>query len=171
MDRNFGVAKRTCQPKMGQEVSISTKASLSLRLDFNSPTTAETIPNVSFWQVATVFYLLLSWKGRFLGKRNPPQKPPLSYDTKLTPEEEAQMIQVFDHYRTTYSYRKCALIGKGASSKVYRAMRELPKSSYPPLLPCANEVVALKEMSLSDSKKYKRSLWLREIKVMRKLDH
>jgi hypothetical protein len=119
MDRNFGIAARIRQPKMGHEISISSKASLSLRLDFNPPTTAETTPNVSFWQVATVFYLLVSWKGRFLGKRNPPQKPPLDDNAKLTPEEEANMVRVFDRYPTTYSYRKCALIAKGASSKVY----------------------------------------------------
>jgi serine/threonine protein kinase len=89
----------------------------------------------------------------------------------VIPEEEAQMIEVFDRYPTTYSYRKGSLIAKGSCSKVYRAVKVLHTSSAPALLHYPNEVVALKEMILSESKLFSRKALVNEVKVMKRLKH
>jgi serine/threonine protein kinase len=152
---------------MGHEISVSSKTSLSLFLDFNQSISVLSTGNVSFWQVASVAYLLLSWKRRWLAKRKIPLKP-LDND-KLTPKEEAQMLEVFDAYPTAYSYRKCAIAGKGSCSKVYRAVKV--NASPPLFLQCKNECFALKEMVFSKSKSYNRRTFIKEIKVMKTLNH
>jgi serine/threonine protein kinase len=152
---------------MGHEISVSSKTSLSLFLDFNQSISVQSTGDVSFWQVASVAYLLLSWKRRWLAKRKIPLKP-LDND-KLTPKEEAQMLAVFDAYPTAYSYRKCAIAGKGSCSKVYRAVKV--NASSPLFLQCANECFALKEMVFSESKSYNRRTLIKEIQVMKTLNH
>jgi serine/threonine protein kinase len=152
---------------MGHEISVSSKASLSFSLDFNQSILVPSTLDVSFWQLATVAYLLLSWKRRWLAKRKIPQKP--VDNDELTPEDETQMLEVFDDYPTAYSYRKCALAGKGSCSKVYRAMKV--HGSPPLFLQDANERFALKEMIFSESKSYNRSTLIKEVKVMKTLNH
>jgi hypothetical protein len=173
-DRNFGIAKPTYQPKMGHEICIASQASLSFFLDFNTSNIAKSTPSISFWQAATVMYLLLSWKGRFLKKRKALQRLKLNEEAKLNPDEEAQFIEVFDRYPTTYSYRKCAQIGKGSRSKVYRAIKVYPVPSDRPSHPSSMlrfRIVAVKEMSLLGSSFYTRKAWMKEINVMKRLNH
>ncbi len=173
-DRSFGIAKPTYQPKMGHEICISSQASLSIFLDFNASNIAKSTPSVSFWQASTVMYLLLSWKGRFLKKRKALQPLQPNEEAKLNPDEEAQFIEVFDRYPTTYSYRKCAQIGKGSKSKVYRAIKVYPVPSDRPSHPYSKlrfAIVAVKEMSLSGSNLYTRKAWMKEINVMKRLNH
>lgn len=173
-DRSLGIAKPTYQPKMGHEICISSKASLSFFLDFNPSNIAKSTPSVSLWQAATVIYLLHSWKGRFLKKRKGLPRLKLSEGAELNPDEEAQMVEVFDRYPTTYSYRECAPIGKGSRSKVYRAIKVYPVPSDRPSHPSSMlrfAIVAVKEMSLSGSNRLTRKVWMKEISVMKRLNH
>jgi hypothetical protein len=73
----------------------------------------------------------------------------------LTPEEHAQILEVSEDFSTTYSsYRKSAVIGKGHTAKVYRAKKVNDGISIPHLRSSNSQIVALKEMSLSNSKKH-----------------
>jgi hypothetical protein len=157
---------------MGYEVIVSSKASLSFSLDFTSPSlTVPSIPSVSLWQVATVAHLLLSWKRRFLKERTKLPEPNVPCEVQLPADEEAQMAEVFDPYPKSYSYRKCALIGTGSCSKVYRAVKVKSVIENPALLQCANEVFALKELICPESKEYYRKVFIHEARVMKTLDH
>jgi serine/threonine protein kinase len=159
---------------MGREICISSRASLSFFLDFNPLNIAKPTPSVSLWQAATVIYLLHSWKRRFLKKRKGLPRLQLSKGAELNLDEEAQMVEVFDRYPTTYSYRKCALIGKGSRSKVYQAIKVYPVPSNRPSHPSSMlrfAIVAVKEMSLSGSNGHTRKVWMREISVMKRLNH
>ncbi len=172
--RSFGIAKPIHQPTMGHEICISSRASLSFFLDFNPSNIAKSKPSVSLWQAATVIYLLHSWKGSFLKKRKGLPRLKLSEGAELNPDEEAQMVEVFACYPTTYSYRKCAPIGKGSRSKVYRAIKVYPVPSGRPLHPSSMlqlAIVAVKEMSLSGSNRLTRKVWMKEISVMKRLNH
>jgi Protein kinase domain len=167
MDSSSDPARYACQSKMGHEISVSSKASLSFFLNFNPSTPVQLAPSVSIWQVATVVYLLASWKRRWLARRKTAQSQ-LDKD-ELTPNGADQMTEVFDDYPTTYFYRKFALAGKGSLSKVYRAMKVQVSAPLP--LQSDNEWVALKEIIPSKLRPYDRKILTEEIKVMKILNH
>jgi serine/threonine protein kinase len=76
------------------------------------------------------------------------------------------MSEAVDSYPTAYSYRKLALISKDYCSTVYRAI--IINSTMPAPPP---QFVALKELSLSETKKIEREFFRKEIRVMKKLIH
>jgi len=157
---------------MGYELIVPSKASLSISLDFTNPSpTVPSTPKVSLWQFAAVAYLLLAWKRRFLKKRINLEQPTVVSNTELAATEEEQMAEVFDSQPRSYSYRKCALIGKGSCSQVFRAVKVKSGIQNPALLQCANQVVALKEMLTPSKSEFYKEAFIEEVKILKTLDH
>lgn len=89
----------------------------------------------------------------------------------VTPQEEALMIEAFDSHPTMYSYCKGALLDNGSSCKVYRAKRVDSAIFSASSVQVAPQLVALKEFSLLGTKRYQRGKFMKEVNMMKKMDH
>jgi len=112
----------------------------------------ELTQEVSFWQVAIVCSLLLSWKRRVFSTSG--QHNSLDNDPGLSSEERFQLLAFSEEYPTTCDSYVMALmevqVGTGCSSSVYRARKADDGILVRDITRSTRDVVAIKEICISN---------------------